>query len=113
MLQFPNIQINNDKTIVSPFSEEVIKIIQAIPAGKVASYGRVALIAGNPRGARQVSRILHTCTKKYNLPWHRVINSQGKISLKNEGFELQYVLLKSEGIEFWLTNTIDLNKFGI
>lgn len=97
---------------MSPFTEEVIKIILAIPIGKVASYGQIALIAGNPRGARQVSRILHTCTKKYNLPWHQVINSQGKISLKNEGFELQYGLLKQEGIEFGLNNTIDLSKFG-
>jgi len=112
VLQFPNVQINIAKTIVSPFSEEVIKIIQAIPAGKVASYGQIAMIAGNPRAARQVSRILHTCTKKYNLPWHRVINSQGKISLKDEGFELQYGLLKAEGVEFGLNNTIDFKKFG-
>ncbi len=97
---------------MSPFTQEVINIISAIPAGKVASYGQIALVAGNPRGARQVSRILHTCTKKYNLPWHRVINSQGKISLKDEGFELQYGLLKSEGIEFGLSNTIDFKKFG-
>lgn len=97
---------------MSPFSEEVIKIIQAIPSGKVASYGQIAMVAGNPRGARQVSRILHTCTKKYNLPWHRVINSQGKISLKDKGFELQYGLLKKEGIEFGLSNAIDFKQFG-
>ncbi|MFK8012432.1 MAG: MGMT family protein [Marinicellaceae bacterium] len=97
---------------MSPFTKEVIHIIQSIPAGKVASYGQIALVAGNPRAARQVSRILHTCTKKYNLPWHRVINSQGKISLKNEGFELQYDLLKSEGVEFGLNKSIDFNKFG-
>ena len=97
---------------MSPFTEEVIKIIQAIPAGKVASYGQIAYVAGNPRGARQVSRILHTCTKKYKLPWHRVINSQGKISLKNEGFDLQFNLLKQEGVEFGLNNTVDFHKFG-
>lgn len=97
---------------MTPFTLEVIKIIQSIPAGKVASYGQIALYAGNHRGARQVSRTLHTCTKKHNLPWHRVINSQGKISLKNEGFELQYRLLKEEGIEFGLNNTIDFKKFG-
>jgi methylated-DNA-protein-cysteine methyltransferase-like protein len=97
---------------MSPFTEEVIKIIQAIPAGKIASYGQIALVAGNPRGARQVSRILHTCTKKYNLPWHRVVNSQGKISLKDEGFERQYNLLKQEGIEFGLSKTINFKEFG-
>ena len=97
---------------MSPFTQEVINIISAIPAGKVASYGQIALVAGNPRGARQVSRILHTCTKKYNLPWHRVINSQGKISLKDEGFELQYGLLRQEGVEFGLNKAIDFEKFG-
>jgi len=97
---------------MSPFTEETIRLIKSIPAGKVASYGQIAAYAGNHRGARQVSRVLHTCTKKYKLPWHRVINSQGKISLKNEGFELQYGLLKDEGIEFGLNNTIDFKKFG-
>jgi methylated-DNA-protein-cysteine methyltransferase-like protein len=97
---------------MTPFTLKVIEIIQSIPAGKVASYGQIAIYAGNHRGARQVSRTLHTCTKKYNLPWHRVINSQGKISLKNEGFELQYRLLTEEGIEFGIGQVIDLKKFG-
>lgn len=97
---------------MTPFTIEVIKVIQSIPAGKVASYGQVATYAGNHRGARQVSRILHTCSKNYNLPWHRVINSHGKISLKNEGLELQYNLLKQEGIEFGLNNAVDFKKYG-
>ncbi len=97
---------------MTPFTHEIIKIIQSIPAGKVASYGQVALYAGNHRGARQVSRTLYTCSKKYNLPWHRVINSKGKISLTGEKFELQYRLLKEEGIEFGLNNTIDFKKHG-
>ncbi|MCF6318084.1 MAG: MGMT family protein [Proteobacteria bacterium] len=97
---------------MTPFTIEIIKIIRSIPAGKVASYGQVALYAGNHRGARQVSRTLHTCSKKYNLPWHRVINSQGKISLTGEKFELQYGLLKEEGIEFGLNNTINFKKYG-
>jgi methylated-DNA-protein-cysteine methyltransferase-like protein len=97
---------------LNPFSSKVVEIIQSIPAGKVASYGQIAAIAGNHRGARQVSRILHSCTKKYDLPWHRVINSQGKISLNNHAFEIQFELLKSEGIEFGLSNKIDMQKFG-
>jgi len=97
---------------MTPFTLEVIKIIQSIPAGKVASYGQIAIYAGNHRGARQVSRTLHTCTKKYNLPWHRVINSQGKISLKSKAYEMQYEMLKQEGIEFGLNNVIDFEKFG-
>jgi len=95
---------------MTPFSLEVIKLIQSIPAGKVASYGQIAIYAGNHRAARQVSRILHSCTQKYNLPWHRVINSQGKISLTNDGFKYQYQLLIEEGIEFGLNDKINMKK---
>ena len=97
---------------LNPFSEIVIAVIKSIPAGKVASYGQIAAMAGNHRAARQVSRILHSCSKKYDLPWHRVINSQGLISLNNQAYDLQYELLKSEGVEFGLKNKIDLKKFG-
>ncbi len=97
---------------MTPFSLKVIELISAIPAGKVASYGQIAFHAGNHRAARQVSRILHSCSKKYQLPWHRVINSQGKISLSNDGFEHQYQLLKQEGIEFGLSKKIDMERFA-
>lgn len=96
---------------MTPFSLKVIELVSSIPAGKVASYGQIAFHAGNHRAARQVSRILHSCTQKYNLPWHRVVNSQGKISLTNDGFKLQFYLLKQEGIEFGLSNKIDIKQF--
>ena len=68
-------------------------------------------MAGNPRAARQVSWLLHSSTKKYNLPWHRVINSQGKIALKSsDGKDYQRLLLEKEGIEFTENNKIDLKK---
>ena len=98
---------------LNPFSAKVVETIQSIPFGKVASYGQIAAMAGNPRAARQVSRILHSCSKKYKLPWHRVVNSQGKISLNNQACELQYELLISEGIEFGLNKHIDMQKFGL
>jgi methylated-DNA-protein-cysteine methyltransferase-like protein len=82
------------------FTEQVIEILQSVPSGKVVTYGQVARLAGNPRGARQVVRILHSMTNKYNLPWHRVINSQGKISIPDPfGAEEQRGLLLSEGVE--------------
>lgn len=97
---------------MTPFSKEIIKIIQAIPKGKVASYSQIAIYAGNPKGARQVSRILHSCSQKHQLPWHRVINSSGKISLKGENYHKQYELLLSENIEFNHKDEIDFSKFG-
>jgi methylated-DNA-protein-cysteine methyltransferase-like protein len=94
------------------FSENVIKIIKAIPYGKVMTYGQIALLAGNPYGARQVSRLLHSLTNKENLPWFRVVNKNGMISLQNESGLVQKALLVDEGIEF-INDKIDLNKYGV
>lgn len=95
----------------APFTAKVIELIRAIPEGKVSTYGGIAALAGSPRGARQVVRILHTCTRKENLPWQRVVNREGKIALKPfQGFEEQQMLLSMEGIELGLSNTINLDK---
>jgi methylated-DNA-protein-cysteine methyltransferase-like protein len=78
------------------------------------TYGQVAKVAGNPRAARAVSWILHSGSRKYNLPWHRVINSKGKISIKSEyGYNRQKKLLKEEGIEFDENDKIDLEKYQV
>ena len=96
---------------MTEFAKIVIEIIQNIPRGKVLTYGSVSSLAGIPRGARQVSRILHSCSIKYNLPWHRVINSKGEISLgKNGGYEIQRKLLISEGIKFE-NERLDLKEY--
>ena len=94
------------------FYQRVIAIIKNIPEGKVATYGQIATYAGNPRAARQVSYILHSSSEKENLPWHRVINSKGSISLKpGHGYELQKQMLKKEGITFNENDCIDLKRF--
>ncbi|XMB67367.1 MGMT family protein [Mycoplasmatota bacterium zrk1] len=81
------------------FSERIIETIKSIKFGNVLSYKEVAELAGNPNGARQVARILHTSSKKYNLPWHRVVNSSMKVSIKDPySFNLQIELLRSEGL---------------
>lgn len=84
---------------MTKFTEDVISIIEMIPRGKVMTYGQIAAYAGIPRGARQVSRILHSMSEKYNLPWHRVINSKGSISLTGEAGFIQAQMLVNEGIE--------------
>lgn len=97
---------------MTPFTEEIIKIIQSIPKGKVMTYGQVAEWAGNPRGARQVSRILHSMSRKHSLPWHRVINSKGEISLPPEnGGLLQRQMLEDEGVVFKGSGKIDLKIY--
>lgn len=84
---------------MQPFTERTIRTISSIPEGKVMSYGQISRCAGNPRAARRVARILHTMSEKYHLPWHRVVNAQGKITIK-EGLnrDRQCELLKKEGV---------------
>ena len=94
------------------FYQRVIVIIKNIPEGKVATYGQIATYGGNPRAARQVSYILHSSSEKEDLPWHRVINSKGSISLKpGHGYEFQKQMLKKEGMTFNKNDCIDLKRF--
>ncbi|WP_210471361.1 MGMT family protein [Sporosarcina sp. 6E9] len=90
------------------FTKRVVHIIQAIPPGYVMSYGQVAAAAGNPRGARQVVRILHSMSEKHELPWHRIINAKGEISFSGKD---QRGLLEAEGVEFSLNGKIDLARY--
>lgn len=93
-------------------TQVIVDIIKRIPRGKVATYGQVARLAGYPNGARQVVRILHTCTAKYDLPWHRVINSKGEIALSiYNGADEQKSLLEAEGIQFTDEFRINLNQY--
>lgn len=81
---------------MSPFTQRVIHLIRHIPKGKVACYGQIAKLAGNPRGTRGVTWILHSSSETHQLPWHRVINSKGLIST---GGDTQRILLEAEGVE--------------
>jgi methylated-DNA-protein-cysteine methyltransferase related protein len=82
-------------------SLRIIDLIRKIPRGRVAAYGQIAALAGAPNGARQVARLLHSSSGKHGLPWHRVVNAEGKISLPpGGGFELQKKLLEAEGVRF-------------
>ena len=98
--------------MATEFHKRTIAVINKIPRGKVATYGQIAAMAGSPRGARQVVRTLHSSSDKEGLPWHRVINSKGMISLPpGRGFELQQRLLESEGVEFDRKGRVDLKRF--
>ncbi|AJY74684.1 MGMT family protein [Paenibacillus beijingensis] len=98
---------------MQPFTERVVAIIQSIPAGKVMTYGQIAAMAGSPRGARQVVRILHAMSGKYGLPWHRVVNAKGEIAIGNEGGELQRAFLQAEGVEAGAGGRIDLQLYQL
>jgi methylated-DNA-protein-cysteine methyltransferase-like protein len=97
---------------IGTFSQKAKKIIKRIPKGKVATYGQIAALAGSPLAARQVVWILHSSSRKDKLPWHRIINSSGRISLKpGQGFEEQRALLAREGVKFSKNDDVDLEKY--
>lgn len=94
------------------FTERAMNIMKQIPSGKIMTYGQVAATAGSPRAARQVTRILHSMSAKYDLPWHRIVNVQGRIVLQDEESRLfQRKLLQDEGVEIDQDGRIDLSRF--
>ena len=91
--------------------ERVLAVVRAIPRGRVATYGQVALLAGAPRAARQVGGILHRSAGLDDVPWQRVVNASGGISTHKVGAgTLQEALLRSEGVEVGATG-VDLRRF--
>jgi len=91
----------------------VWKVVSEIPSGHVLTYGEVARLAGLPTAARRVSQALRRAPRGLKLPWHRVINSQGKISFPEDssGWTRQKDKLEEEGVVF-LKGKIDLDQFG-
>ncbi|MCR4718761.1 MAG: MGMT family protein [Firmicutes bacterium] len=95
--------------------EKIYEVVKNIPKGKVATYGQVALLAGNPRWARVVGYALHVNPEPGIIPCHRVVNREGKVApgfaFGGEGVQRQ--LLESEGIIFETDGRIDLEKYSI
>lgn len=90
-------------------------MIRAIPKGRVATYGQIATLAGYPGHARQVGYALHALPEGSRVPWHRVINARGALSLGRgvPGGELgQRFRLEAEGVEFRRDGRISLARFG-
>ncbi|MEA9390819.1 MGMT family protein [Acerihabitans sp. TG2] len=84
---------------IDSFRQRVFHIIDAIPYGKLTTYGEVARLAGSPRAARQVGGILSRLPCGSRLPWHRVVNRHGAISLAGDGFIRQKAALEAEGVK--------------
>ncbi len=94
---------------MTPFTERVIEIIRSIPEGYVMTYGQIAELAGNRRGARQVVRILHSMGKAYELPWFRVVNAKGNIAVIEEEARFKQLLyLQNEGVAVDDNGHVDL-----
>lgn len=107
-----------DQAATSPDRDDpyrrIYRVVAAIPEGRVATYGQVALLAGLPRRARLVGRAMAVLPAGSDVPWHRVVNAQGRISSRGgspyEHFQRQ--MLEDEGVIFGGTGRIDLDRFG-
>lgn len=97
---------------MTPFTEKAIEIIRNIPEGSVMTYGQIAALAGSPRAARQIVRILHSMSKKYRLPWHRIVNAKGAVAIKDdELYHEQIMSLNYEGVEVDHNGIVNLEKY--
>lgn len=98
------------------FNQRVYAIVKKIPRGKVATYGQIAALLGMPRYSRHVGFALSALPANRKVPWQRVVNAQGKISLRlthwdSGSDQLQRILLEDEGIEFGAEARINLKRF--
>jgi uncharacterized protein YeaO (DUF488 family)/alkylated DNA nucleotide flippase Atl1 len=101
-------------TNASESLRRIYATVSRIPKGRVATYGQVAEVAGLPRRARLVGRALRELDEHSDVPWHRVVNAKGTISLRGDLLDhegLQEQLLRREGVDFD-GRAIPLDRFG-
>jgi methylated-DNA-protein-cysteine methyltransferase-like protein len=98
----------------TPIYKRIYAIVRQIPAAKVATYGQISRIVGgcSARMVGYAMAALRDVDEGETVPWQRVINSQGKISLTGEGYALQRQLLEQEGVQFDDQGIVDFNQFG-
>ena len=94
------------------FFERVYQVVRQIPSGRVATYGQIARLLGEPHAARTVGWAMRASTDP-TVPWHRVLNAQGRISAvdRRPGGPLQRALLEEEGIHFDERGRVDLAAY--
>jgi methylated-DNA-protein-cysteine methyltransferase-like protein len=92
----------------------IYAVVKRIPKGRVATYGQIASLAGISGHARLIGYALSALSPKNDVPWHRVINAKGRVSLRSEpGSEnFQRSLLEAEGVLFDADGKVSLNRFG-
>ncbi|UGA53849.1 MGMT family protein [Vibrio sp. VB16] len=93
------------------FLAQIFVVIHQIPSGKVSTYGEIAKMAGYPGYARHVGKALSNLPKDSTLPWFRVINSAGKISLKGDSFARQKEQLEKDGVQVSEMGRVSLKTY--
>lgn len=90
----------------------ICAVVRQIPPGRVSTYGKIAALIGPPCDARMVGWAMAGLPEGSDVPWQRVINSQGKISLTGLGSQIQRQRLELEGVVFDRRGRVDLQRFG-
>jgi len=105
--------MEDEKSEFKSWALGVCKVIEDIPRGHVLTYGEVAHLAGPGGSARRVSMAMRYAPAGVKLPWHRVINAQGKISFPTDSphYREQKKKLEGEGVKF-KEGVIDLKRYG-
>ncbi len=101
----------NTPPVADSFRQRVFHVVAAIPYGQVATYGDIAQLIGSPRAARQVGGVLKRLPEGSALPWHRVINRHGEISLTGNDYFRQKKALVAEGICVDAAGRINLQQY--
>lgn len=106
--------VDEPRVITPGFNARVYALVRQVPPGHVATYGQIATLLGSPRVARQVGYAMAACHQAAEpVPWHRIINAQGKISHRGDVLRAQEQRerLEAEGVAFDETDTVDLDRF--
>ena len=90
----------------------VYEVVKQVPRGKVASYGQIAQIVGAGCDARMVGYAMAGTPEGGDIPWQRIVNREGKISLPGQGGVIQRMRLEAEGVVFDKRGRIDMKQFG-
>lgn len=92
---------------MNEFYNQVYRIVEQVPIGRVASYGQIAHMLGKPHGSREVGRAMRCCPE--GLPWHRVVMKDGTIASRVSA-DIQRTLLEVEGVVFLADGRVNMDK---
>jgi methylated-DNA-protein-cysteine methyltransferase-like protein len=110
----PQVKSIREKVTTADSYLAIYAVVGRIPEGRVATYGQVASLAGLPGRARLVGYALSALAGRSTIPWHRVVNAQGRISLRSCGCDAemeQQLRLEHEGVNFDASGRVPLERF--
>jgi methylated-DNA-protein-cysteine methyltransferase related protein len=98
----------------STFAEAVRRVVRSVPPGQVTTYGRVAEAAGRPGAARAAGAVLRGLPDGTDVPWWRVVNRRGEITIPSSGHgdALQRALLETEGVQLSHDGRVEMDRYG-